>query len=291
MALRLLRRAPEVYLLHPDLESVPKPVSVPGGTQPTDAQLQALRGSSTGPMQEQMNFRQDLGVADADHRPLWVHLQFPKSVSQIDVLAGEVESPSGGVLSTFQIPAKPVASGGAQGYDLTFPLGAGAYSWKVGAFNQGILQSVAQGEVEIPEATDALTMSPIWLGLEAQKIDKPVLGMAYSFGNWHLSPLMGNSVPHKSQLSYFGYVMHPAIEEGEKPTAKLKLTLRKDGKRLGRPLKMDLPLAQVTDDVYLYANLITLGVLPAGPCELDFEVSIPGSDQKATHKIELNLVD
>ncbi len=292
MALRMLSRAPEVYLLHPDLQEVPKPVSVPGGSQPTAAQLQALENSAGGALQDVMKYRQDLGVADADHRPLWVHIEVPESAASIDTLAGQVsDADSGQVLSTFQAEAKPVVTGHVRGYDLTFPLGSGKYAWKVGGFNQGVMQFGLKGEIEIPEAPDGLVMSPIWLGLDAEKVDKPVLGMAYNFGAWHLDPLMGTKVPHDSQLSYFGYILNPTLEEGKDPKAKLSVTLRKDGKRLGRPLKMDLPLARVTDDVYLYANAINLKVLPPGACELEFKVSMPGSEQKAIHKIELELID
>jgi len=292
MAMRLLSRAPEVYLLHPELDTVPKPVSVPGGTPATPEQLQVLKNADTGPLQDKLSLRQDLGVADAIHRPLWVHLEFPGDVQVLDLLAGEVSTADGSeVISNFQLPAKAVTAGDRRAYDLTFPLGPGKYSWRVGGFAGGALQFVARGEVEIPESSEGVWMSPVWLGLEAEKIEKPVLGMAYSFGSWHLFPLTGSTAPHKAQLSYFGYVVHPQVEEGKQPKAKLKLTLRKDGKRLGRPLSIDLPLARITDGVYLYANAISLAALPAGSCELDFVVLTPGAEEPAARKVKLDLVD
>lgn len=292
MALRLMHRAPEVYLLHPELESVPKPISVPGGRSATSEQLAAIGSADAGAQQDALRFELDLGVADAVHRPLWLHLELPASAAPVETLAGRVlASADQEVVSTFQIAATPKQEGESRSYDLTFPLGPGQYRYEVGAFNGGVLQGVLKGDIEVPVAPEGQWLSPVWLGLSAEKIEKPVLGLAYSFGAWHLFPLVASSVPHQSQLSYFGYVIRPQIEEGKAPSAALKLTLRKDGKRLGRPLKMNLPMVRVTDDVYLYANAISLAALPAGVCRLEFEVSAPGTEDTATRSVQLELVD
>jgi len=71
----------------------------------------------------------------------------------------------------------------------------------------------------------------------------------------------------------------------------LKLTLRKDGKRLGSPLSMTLPMAKVSDGVYMYANSINLGALPSGSCSLEFKITTAGTDAFEKRKVELEILE
>ena len=104
-------------------------------------------------------------------------------------------------------------------------------------------------------------------------------------------PLAVESVPKQSQLSYFGFVVNPVIPEGEDPSARLKLTLRKDGKRLGKPLSMDLPMAMVADGVYMYANALNLAAFPSGACSLEFKVSVDGTDDFVKETVDLEILE
>ena len=292
MSFRAMSRAPEVYLLHPDLKTVPKPVSVPGGTAATEAQLAALVSTEGGPLQDQMHAMQDLGVADADHRPVWLHLGLPKDAPVIDQFAGQVLNQAGDeVLSTFQIEAQPFEAGTERMYHLTFPLAAGAYQYQVAGLIDGKTQMTSKGTVEIPGASETTWFSTVWAGLNAEQDADAMLGEAFTFGGWHLMPLAVDVAPKESQLSYFGYVVRPVVEEGVEPAAKLKLTLRKDGKRLGNPLSMTLPLAKVTDDVYFYGNAINLAALPSGPCSLEFKISTEGTEASEKRVLEIDIVE
>jgi GWxTD domain-containing protein len=292
MSLRALKKAPEVHLLHPDLKTVPKPVSVPGGTEATEGQLAALVSSEGGPLQEQLHVMQDLGVADADHRPLWIHLGLPKDTPTIDTIAGQVLNQAGDeVLSTFQIKAQPFEAGTERAYHLTFPLAAGTYQYEIGGFIGDQLQVIEKASVEVPEVSKETWFSTVWAGLDAEQKTDALLGEAYTFGAWHLMPLAVKVAPKDSQLSYFGYIIRPVIEDGVEPTVRLKLTLKKDGKRLGKPLSMTLPIAKVANDVYMYANAINLAALPAGACSLEFKVSASGTEASTKRTVELELVE
>jgi len=292
MSFRAMGRAPEIYLLHPDLKTVPKPVSVPGGTAATEAQLAALISADQGPLQDQLNVIQDLGVADAIHRPLWIHLGLPQDAPVIKRFAGRVLDPAGEeVLSTFQIEAQPFDAEAERVYHLTLPLAVGDYQYELVGLIDGRAQLVQKASVEIPATSDETWFSDVWTGLDAVQNPDAMLGEAFTFGGWHLMPLAVETAPKASQLSYFGYVVNPAIEEGVEPVAKLKLTLRKDGKRLGKPLSMNLPLAKVSDGVYMYGNAINLAALPSGPCSLDFKISVAGTEAFERQKVELELVE
>lgn len=292
MSLRALRKAPEVLLLHPDLKTIPKPVSVPGGTAATEAQLAALASEAGGPLQDQMHVIQDLGVADADHRPLWVHLGFPKDTPEIERFAGQVMNQAGDqVLSTFQIEAQPFEAGTERAYHLTLPLAEGAYQYHLAGFIGQQTQMTQNAKVEIPGTSEETWFSTVWTGLDVQPNPDAMVGEAFTFGGWHLMPLAVETAPKDSQLSYFGFVIRPVIEEGEEPTAKLKLTLRKDGQRLGRPLSLTLPMSKISEGVYMYSNSINLAALPTGACSLEFKISVEGTDAFEKRKVELEIVE
>ena len=293
MAMRALKKAPEVYLLHPELTTVPKPVSVPGGKSASDARLAAIAGTDAGPLQDQLHALEDLGVADADHRPLWVHLGLPEDQPELDTLAGRVIDPAEDeVLSTFEIGAKPLAAGGQRAYHLTFPLAPGSYRIEVGGFTGNELQFVYKADAGIPEVPEGTWFSPVWVGLDAVQEKDVLLGEAYTFGTWHLMPLAVTQVPKNAQLSYFGYVVRPQVEEGKDPSARLKLTVKKDGQRLGRPLSLDLPMVKVADGVYMYANALNLAAFPAaGKYTLEFKVSESGVDGAGRRTVEVELVE
>jgi hypothetical protein len=290
MGLRAMRMAPEVYLLHPDLTRVPKPVSVPGGTEATDAQLAAL--GAVGSHNDALATMVDVGAADANGRPIWVHLGLPDDAPALDTLAGQVLNAAGEVASTFQVPANKLETAAEQVYHLTFPLPAGDYQLQVAGFSGTDAAVTLDAPVTVPEANlDGAWASDLWVGLQAMETPNALLGSAYTFGGWHLVPLTASDVPKTAELSYFGMVVRPEVAEGAQPTAKLKLTLKKDGKRLGNPLRMDLNLVPVREDLYFYANAITLAALPAGECTLDFDVTVPGLEEKISRTVELNIVE
>jgi len=292
MSFRAMGRAPEIYLLHPDLKTVPKPVSVPGGTAATEAQLATLASADGGPLQDQLHAMQDLGVADADHRPLWIHLGLTKEAPVMERFVGQVLNQAGDeVLSTFQIEARPFEAGTERAYHLTFPLAEGAYNYEIVGLIGGQAQLTQKATIEIPAATEDTWFSTVWTGLDAEQNADALLGEAFTFGGWHLMPLAVKTAPKESQLSYFGYVIRPVLEEGVEPTAKLKLTLRKDGKRLGKPLSMTLPLAKVSDGVYFYGNAINLAALPSGSCSLEFKISADGTETFEKRKVELEILE
>ncbi len=220
-----------------------------------------------------------------------MQVDLPKDSPAIDVFAGEVlDSENGDVLSTFQINAKSLDAGQRTLYHLTFPLAAGSYRYRFGGFSGSTVQFVHAGDIEIPETPEGTWLSPIWVGLDTRQENDAMLGQAYTFGVWHLMPLCFTKTPKSAQLSYFGYVIHPEVEEGKTPTAHLKLTLRKDGKRLGRPANLNLPMVKVTENVYMYANSIQLKALPDGPCTLEFKLTEPGVEKPSERSVELDIV-
>lgn len=273
MALRALSKAPEVYVLHPDLKEVPKPVTVPGGESPTAAQLGWL-DAGTAPLDDQLKTVEVVGVADPGNRPFWLDLELPADAPVLDVLAGRVTT-DGEVASTFQIPATPKETTSGRAYHLTFPLDPGTYTIEVAGAAGGTPQVVWKDQVVIPETpTEGTWMTPIVLGLSVVQEDEWKLGSPFGYGALHIMPLTETAVDNQTELSYFGHVIRPGLDEAGKPALEVKVTLKMDGQRLGRPLKMPLGAVKIVDDLWVYANSINLAALPqTGSYELDFEVT------------------
>lgn len=292
MAMRVLNRAPDVYVLNPDLETVPKPVSVPGGEPASQGQLEALNTMLGAGSPEGVRFMAALGVADATHRPLWIHAGASGEIPVVDTLAGRVLDETGEeVLSTFQTSAEPLETLSGSAYHLTLPLTVGSYTYEIGGFADGEPAFAYSQAVDVPADSESGWLSPLWAGVEVVEDPDAMIGEAFSFGGWHLIPLDVVKVPKDRQLSYFGFVVNPSIPEGAEAQAELKLTLRKNGQRLGQPLKMPLPLAPVTDGVYFYGNAINLAALPPGACTLDFKVSFDGIEEDSRQKVELEIIE
>jgi GWxTD domain-containing protein len=293
MGMRAISKAPEVYLLNPGLQQVPKPVSLPGARSASTEHLGWL-GAGSAQYSEQAQSMLDIGVADAGNRPVWLHLELPAEAPQLDLLAGQVRSADGDVLSNFEIDAAPLTRGNHSAYHLAFPLGPGAYQLEVVGAAAGQPQVEYSSEVTVPPAPmEGTWMSPLWVGVEGEVDDSALLGAAYCFGRYHLVPLItGSEVKRESEMMFLGYVVRPELDEGGASTIQVEITLKKDGKRLGRPLVMPVNAVKVTDDLFVYMNAVNLAALPeTGQYGLAFEVTETGSETIIGREIELSVVD
>lgn len=290
MSNRALSRAPEVYLLHPDLTEVPRPVSVPDGETPTAAQL-AWLDAGTAPLDDELSVVAEIGVADPENRPLWLHLELPADAPVLDTLAGRVSDPDGGVESTFQIAADPLDATTGKAYHLTFPLAPGNHKVEVAGASGSTLQVLWSSDVEVPPVPmEGTWMTPIILGLTVVQEEDWQLGSPFGYGALHLMPLATHALSSRNELSYFGHVIRPGLNDAGEPELEVKITLRKDGQRLGRPLTMPLPTISIVNDLYIYANAINLAVMPeTGTYELEFKVTDTISGVSVERETELDI--
>jgi GWxTD domain-containing protein len=290
MSLRAMSRAPEVYLLHPDLTAVPKPVSVPGGTSPTAAEL-AWLDQTAAPFNDRLRVVAEVGVADPGNRPFWLHLELPSAAPVLDRLAGRVTDPDGAVESTFQIAAAARPTDYGTAYHLTFPLPPGRHRVEVAGAGGGVPQAVWTGEVEVPPApVDGTWMTPLMLGLSVRQEEVWQLGSPFAYGALHLLPLTATAVSNQAELSYFGHVIRPGLNDVGEPALEVTVTLTKDGKRLGRPFVSSLGAVAIADDLFVYASSINLAGLPeSGPYGFTFEVTDTISGVSAVREVELDV--
>ncbi len=289
--LALLGDAPDVYLLHPDMVKVPKPVSVAGGRSPDSAHL-AWIGADT-EWNNSAVVIAEAGVTDATSRPLWIHIELPPEAPVLDVLAGQVKSSAGEVLSTFEIDATPIAAQSGNAYHLSFPLAPGEYAVEVSGGAGGvpvISQSIQAELAPIPET--GTWLSPMWAGISAKAEKGSVLGAPFCFGGWHIVPVSGPELTRENEISYFGFMVRPGTDEEGAIKLKVRIRVTRDGKPLGRSSTLSLEVTQIAGDLYMYGNSILLSGLPEpGEYGLEFEITDKVSEITVERELQLNITE
>ena len=173
MGMRALAKAPDMHFLHPDLTEVPKPVSVPGAVAASAAGLALLEQEA--PWTGQATVLAEPGVADALHRPWWVHIELPPDAPALETVAGRVLSPSGELVSTFERPVETISFGGHTAYHVTFPLVAGDYRIEFVGVAGGRPIVAYKENVTVPEAAaEGTWLSPIVVGEEHYGVARQV---------------------------------------------------------------------------------------------------------------------
>jgi hypothetical protein len=85
-------------------------------------------------------------------------------------------------------------------------------------------------------------------------------------------------------------VIRPGLNDAGEPQLEVKVTLKMDGQRLGRPLTMTLPTVSIVDDLYVYANSINLAAMPrSGTYKLEFKVTDKISDVSMKRDVVLDI--
>jgi GWxTD domain-containing protein len=290
--LSALADAPDVYLLHPNLKEIPKPISIEGGAPAPPAHL-AWLDAGEAPFNDIAIVISELGVSDSAHRPLWIHLELPPDSPELDLLAGRVTDSGGEVVSNFEIAATPLPGQNGTAYHLAFPLAEGSYSIDIAGAAGSEPQLVANLSTEVAAVPEEGTwMSPIWLGTGVTANPEAKLGDAFTIGGWHLTLLSGPEVTRESEITYFGFVVRPVLDENGAVRIRSRIRLKKDGKPLGRALEVPLDSSRILGDLYMYGNSIGLSAIPEiGSYEFEFEITETNSDSSAERSVTVEITE
>lgn len=287
-----LTRAPDAYLLHPELKELPKPISVADGRSAQSAHL-AWCDQDDAPFDESARVIAELGLSDGINEPLWVHIELPPEAPPLDLLVGRVMTADGEVLSTFEIDAKPLKGQYGLAYHLSFPLDPGSYTVEIAGASGGVPQVTERVETEITMVPrEGTWLSPLWFGISADPNPDAPLGAAFTIGGWHLVPISGPDLTREDEVAYFGFVERPVFDEDGAVDLKARIRVKKDGKTIGRPFTMPLDASLVMGDLYMYGNSIGLSGLPEpGSYELEFTITEETSETSVERSISLEITD
>ena len=291
-AMSALSRAPDVYLLHPNLKEVPKPISV-AGAGPASATHLAWLDESEAPFNDVAIVFSELGVSDGVNRPLWVHLEMPPDAPALDLLVGRVTGPDGEILSNFEIAPTPIAGQYGAAYHLSFPLAVGSCTVEFVGVTEGEPQLSQNIAAEISSVPDEGTwLSPLWLGTGVTPNPEAKLGDAFTVGGWHLTPISGPELTRASEIAYFGFVVRPALNEEGAVDLESTVQLKRDGKPFGKPLTVPLDPSRVFGDLFMYGNSIGLtGVPEIGPYDFEFTITETNSDTSSKRLVSIDITE
>jgi GWxTD domain-containing protein len=290
-AMSVLNRAPDVYLLHPNLKEVPKPISIYGGEPASAAHLAWLDGEA--PLDDIAKVFSELGVSDETNRPLWVHLELPPDAPPLDLLAGRVTESKGEVVSNFEIAPTPIEGQYGPTYHLAFPLDVGLYTVEIVGASGGepqLIRSITTDVSTVPE--QGTWLSPVWLGTTATPEPEAPHGSAFTIGGWHLTPISGPELTSAHEIAYFGFVVRPDVGEDGATAVRARIRVKRDGQELGRPLEIPLGTSRIGGDLHMYGNSIGLGGFPElGSYEIIFEIIETNSDTVVEKTLNLELTE
>jgi GWxTD domain-containing protein len=291
-AMSALSRAPDVYLLHPNLKEVPKPISVAGGAPAAAAHL-AWLNQGEAPFDDVAIVFSELGVSDSVNRPLWVHLEMPPDAPDLDLLVGRVTGPVGEVTSNFEIVPTPIAGQYGATYHLSFPLTVGSHTVEIVGAAGGEPQLIQRITAEISPVPDEGTwLSPVWLGTGVTPNPEAMIGAAFTVGGWHLTPISGPELTRASEIAYFGFVVRPVFNEEGAVNLESTVQLKRDGKPFGKPFTVPLDPSRVLGDLYMYGNSVGLaGVPETGPYEFEFTVTETISDTSSKRVLPIEITE
>jgi GWxTD domain-containing protein len=269
-----LSRAPEAFLLHPDLDEVPLPVSVSNAVTASASSLKMLE-TTNAPYDGVVIVIAELGVSDGVHQPLWVHLELPPDAPKLDLLAGKVSAVGGEDVSTFEKAATPLDGQNGTAYHLAFPLQEGTYTIAIVGTAGGVPQFTHSLEAKVSTIpTDGPWMSMLWCGIGASPHPEAKLGEPFTFGGWHMIPVSGPEMTRENEITYFGFLVRPGLDDEGAVELEVKIRVKRDGKALGRPFTAALETSKIYGDLYMYGNSIGLSGLPEpGPYEIEFTIT------------------
>ena len=288
-AMKLLADAPERLLRHPGLKEVPRVGLLAGSKAATAGEL-AVLAAEPRPWPEGAEVRVAQGVQSGSLFPLWLHVRLPAAAPAVDGIVGRATSEAAGEAGSFAAAARPVAVPGGSAYELSLPLGPGA--WKV---ELALLAGAAPVAVTTVSSTreavpaDGAWISPIIWGAEVRQESLASLGDPFNIGGWHVIPKPGNSYRLQDTLSYFCTVVRPGLSADRQPAVETSIAVYFDSKKLTETEPEPAPLSPVAGELWMFGSSLPLGGFPT-PGEYRVEITVRDTISGATRTTGIPLV-
>jgi hypothetical protein len=290
MAVRVLSAVPDLLLKHPDLTSVPR-YGLIRGTQPASADQLAWFEGDQRAWPEGAQVLTTEGLMTGPRHFIWSHIRLPEGAPDSALVVGRLrDTASQEITGSFQLEVRALETPDGSGYEVSVPVGPGAWALDLAVAEGG--QPVAVTTVElatIDVPLDKTVFSPFYWGADAVQMEDPQIGDAFSIGGWHLMPRITQTYTTAEDLSYMVYILQPDVPANGEPDFRVTVSLHRDGKRLASSPSQKAQLSQVAPDMWMFGSGIDLAKLgEPGSYRLDVELKQVSDD--ATTSVELPFV-
>jgi GWxTD domain-containing protein len=261
--MKLLADAPERLLLHPDLKQAPRVGLLAGSRVASPAEL-AVLAVEPRPWPQGAQVRAAQGVQSGSLFPLWIHVRLPEATPLAAQLVGRAISAAGEEAGSFAAAANAINVPGGRAYELSLPLGAGA--WKVELALLGTAGPIAvttvAAELEAVPAEQGW-ISPMYWGAEVRQESRASLGDPFDVGGWHVLPQPGDRYSRQESLGYFCIVVRPGLSAEHQPAVQTSMAFFLAGKKLNEVGPEPASLSQVAGDVWMFGASLPFANFPA----------------------------
>jgi GWxTD domain-containing protein len=291
MALKVIAETPDVLLKHPNLTSVPR-YGLIQGTQPATAEQLAWFGSGEVSLPEGAGLIAEEGLVSGPRHFVWAHLYLPPGAPTEAVAVGRLRDASTGEeMGSFQMPTTAIDLADGVGYELSVPVGKGAWQLDLAfATDQGPLGVTTVDLETTPVPIDATIFTKFYWGGQVDQYEDPDLGDPFGIGGWHVVPRYSGVYRTDEDLTYMIYVLQPKVRKDEEPKFTLTVALHRDGKELVKGQPQPAPMSQVAPDMWMFASgldLERIGEAGDYMVEIELKQDADGASTKVEIPFEL----
>ncbi len=291
MAMKLLASAPERWLLNPKLTEVPKLGLLPGSKAAGAAQL-ALLTSEPRPWPDGTRTYSTTGFATVTLHPAWVSVRLPASAPVANEAIGRVRSAAGDrEAGSFVVAITPLESGGERLYEFSLPVDAGAWKLDVALLSAGAPVAIGTVDFETePLPAEGTYISPFYWGVDVRQEAQAHLGDPFNVGGWHVVMHPEDKYAPGEALSYFAFVVRPALDEAGEPKMSIGLAVYLEQRKLTERADEQAKLSQVSDDLWMYGSQLPLSIFRrSGSYRLEVTLSDTASGVKKVATIPITV--
>jgi GWxTD domain-containing protein len=285
--MKLLADLPEAFLLHPELDEVPRIGLVAGQPAASDDQLAWL--DAGGPWPEGAAVVAQHALLPGPEHLAWVHVRLPQAVGAPSVAAGRLsEAGSGEEVGSFAMPVEPFAIGAEQAVELALPISPGAWRLELALADGGRPTAVKTVELEAEAAPEeGAAISPFTWGTAVEEVHEAELGDPFNVGGWHITPHLGTTFAADDSINYMCYVFD--LDAEEPPQLRWTLTVNLDGTRVTRTPAQLAQLSELAPGLWMFGNGVPAAAF-RDPGEYLLEVTLRGGSGGPRREVEIPFV-
>jgi GWxTD domain-containing protein len=290
MAMRVLSAAPESFVKHPNLTSVPR-YGLIQGTQPASELQLAWFAADDRPWPEGAQAIVTEGLFTGPRHFFWAHLQLPAGAPASATAIGRLRNAdTGEEVGSFQQEVEGLEVEDGRGYQVSVPLARGNWVLDVAVASGDEPLAVTELGLKTTDVPlDTTVFSPFYWGTDIRETAEATMGDPFNIGGWQVIPKVSKTVSADDDLGYMVYVLQPDVTARSQPRFEVQLALYRDGKRLIKADPQEAQMSQVAPDMWMYGSAIDLGKF-TNPGEYELQVELKQLSDGAKQEVQIPFV-